>query len=210
MSIIEAGVPAAVDLNTWQSFDDPTSTGGGLWYCNASLPVTGDGVLDQWTIDVIYSGVAGDLAQFAVIRCSSGGGGGGPALSGCTRVGLGPLQAISGNVLQTFSLAGSTQLDGATPDPTGIVVQVGDIICADAQQFGIGGDCNGSSVGGGCPGPDFDTQYQFDIEFVPQPFATLDSHTDAVLMIKASGPVVPLFFDGFESGDLSAWSAAVP
>ena len=94
-------------------------------------------------------GVDGEVAQFGVIRCTAGGGGGGPVLSGCTRVGRGPVEMIAGDGLFTASLAGSTQDDAAPADARGIVVQVGDIVCADSANFDIGVDCSGTSAPGG-------------------------------------------------------------
>ncbi len=183
----EAGAPANTDFNGWQSGDDETQGGGQRWYCNATLPVTANGVLTMWQIDVDNGGQNGETAQLAVIRCLNGGGGGaGPALSGCSRVGLGPVQSISGNGVNTFSLAGATQLDGATPDPGGIVVAAGDYICADSNSYDIGVDCNGASNGGGCPGPDFNTQQLADLDIANEPFALADSGSDGTLMIKAN------------------------
>ena len=182
---VEAGAQIYEDLSSWQSGDDPTIAGN--WYCNASLPVSNNGVLTDWEIFVNNGGDSGDVAQIAVIRCSSGGGGTGPALSDCIRVGLGPLQSIDGNALNSFSLAGSTQLDGASPEASGIVVQAGDYICADSAQYSIGVDCNGSPSVGGCPGPDFDTQFLGNLNVAGEPFALNDSNSDGTLMIKAWG-----------------------
>jgi hypothetical protein len=151
------------------------------------LAVTANGLVTDWELFVDNGGSDGEAAQLAVIRCTGGGGGGGPALSGCTRVGLGPAQTITGNGLNTFSLAGSTQLDGATADPNGIVVEAGDYICADSNFYDIGVDCNGTATGGDCPGPDYDTQRQDDIDSVGEPFGLQDSISDGVLMIKAYG-----------------------
>ncbi len=204
--LIEAGAPMEVDFDTWQTFDDQTSTGQDRWYCNVTLPVTGDGILEEWTMDIAFFGPDGQFAQMAVIRCSGGGGGGGPALSGCLRVGLSPIYSVGDTGPHSFDLAGSNQLDGAVPNAIGIVVRNGDFICADANDLSIGVDCNGSSVSGGCPGPDFDTQFQYDLDLIVQPLEMEDSSSDGVLMIKAHGRSGSIFSDGFESGDLTAWS----
>ena len=191
---VESGAPITADFTSWQSGDAETDRGGGLWYCNATLPVTANGVLTNWELYVDSHGANGEASQLMVIRCTTGGGGSGPVLSVCSRVGIGPAQTITGNGLNTDTLAGSTQLDSATPDPSGIVVQTGDIICADVQEFELGVDCNGTPIGGGCPGaPDFDTQYQTNIDTRGQPFALLNSSRNGVLMIKAYGstPAVP-------------------
>jgi len=100
-------------------------------------------------------------------------------------VGLGPAQTISGNGLNSFTLAGSTQLDSATPDASGIVVQAGDYICANSTDYDIGVDCNGSATPGDCPGPDFDTQYQTNLHSANEPMGLSDSNSDGVLMIRA-------------------------
>jgi len=184
---IEAGIPALADLNAWQSWDDPTNAGGGRWYCNAALAVNGAGTLTNWDIYVDNGGVNGEKAQLAVIRPIFGGGGGGPALSGCYLVGIGPPLTITGDGLNTFSLAGSLQLDGASPDANGIVVQAGDYICADGNDYDIGVDFNGSPVPGGAPGPDLNTQYLTNLDIAPQPFTLLDSDADGTLMIRAWG-----------------------
>jgi hypothetical protein len=133
-------------------------------------------------------GSNGEAARFGVIRCTAGGGGnGGPVLSGCTRVGLGPAQTIGGNGLHSFTLAGSTQLDGAQADPTGIVVNAGDWICAQTQDYDIGVDCNGSPPPFGCPGPDFNTQRRDNLISIGQPFALTDPGSDGTMMIRAIG-----------------------
>ncbi len=186
-TLVESGAPMTTDFTTWQSGDDESHRGSGRWYCNATLPVTADGVLTNWELYVHSHYDNGDPAQFMVIRCTGGSGGTGPALNGCTRIGLGPSQTVSGNGLFTATLAGSTQLDGAPVDPTGIVVQVGDIICADAEYFELGIDCNGDSAGGGCPGPDYNTQYQYNLDTQGEPFTLQDSGHDGTLMIMAYG-----------------------
>ncbi len=186
-TLVESGAPMTEDLTSWQSGEDETARGGGRWYCNATLPVTAAGVLTNWELFVHSHYDNGDEGQFMVIRCTSGGGGGGPALSGCTRVGLGPVQVFAGNGLFTGTLAGSTQLDGAPADPTGIVVQAGDIICADAERFELGVDCNGSATAGGCPGPDYNTQQLANMDTTSEPFGIADSGSDGTLMVKAYG-----------------------
>jgi hypothetical protein len=192
-TLVESGVPVAQDLTTWQSGDDETTRGGQRWYCNATLPVTAAGVLTDWELVVDNNGGNGEVAQLMVIRCTGGGGGGGPALNGCTRVGIGPVQAITGNGWHTFTLAGSTQLDGAPADPAGIVVQSGDLICADSDRYDIGVDCNGAPATGGCPGPDYNTQFLVDMDTAAEPFTLSDSDSDGTLMIKAYGttPATP-------------------
>jgi hypothetical protein len=184
---IEAGAPAATNFANWQ--DDGNSQGGGQrWYCNVTLPVSGAGVLDSWQMFVDSNGNNGEGAQLLVIRCAMGGGGSmGPTLGNCTRVGIGPSQTIAGNGLQTLTLAGSTQLDGAPGNPNGIVVQAGDWICADSNSYNIRMDCNAATAGGGCPGPDFNLQFQVDIDNVVEPFALQDSNIEGTLMIKATG-----------------------
>jgi cysteine-rich repeat protein len=184
---IEVGIPMSTDITTWQSSDSETLSGGGRWYCNAALAVNSPGTLTNWEVYVDNGGINGELAQLAVIRCTAGGGGAGPALSGCTRVGLGPSQAITGDGLNAFTLAGSTQLDGASPDANGIVVQTGDYICADSDLYDIGVDCDGSSSAGGCPGPDFNTQSLTDLDTATESFTLLNSGSDGTLMIKAWG-----------------------
>ena len=182
---IEAGIATAEDLGDWDS--DDAETVGPVWYCNAALPVSAAGLLTVWQIWVDNDGDPGDRAQLMVIRCSAGGGGGGPVLSGCTRVGLGPPQQVNNDGLWQLTLAGSTQLDGATANANGIVVQAGDWICADALDYSIGVDCNGSIAGGGCPGPDFNTQFGGGIDSAGQPFALQNSNSNGTLMIRAFG-----------------------
>ncbi|MFH2008092.1 MAG: hypothetical protein ABI333_16035 [bacterium] len=191
---VEAGAPMSEDFNTWQPGDDESGRGSEYWYCNATLPVTAAGTLTNWELYVDNNGGNGEVAQLAVIRCTTGGGGsGGPVLGGCSRVGLGPMQSVTGDGLHTYTLAGSTQLDGAAADPLGIVVQPGDIICADANFYDIGIDCNASSTTGGCPGPTFNTQYYANLDTVGEPFTIWDSTHNGTLMIKAYGstPTVP-------------------
>jgi hypothetical protein len=184
---IEAGAPAALNFNTLQD-DGNTAGGGQRWFCNVTLPVSGAGILESWEMLVDSNGSMGETAQLAVIRCTMGGGGnGGPVLSNCSRVGLGPAQTISGNGLQTFSLAGATQLDGNGGSPTGIVVQAGDWICADSNAFNIRFDCNATTTAGGCPGPNFNLQFLTDLDNAAQPFALGDSMSNGTLMIKATG-----------------------
>ena len=186
---LDAGFLQAVDFTTLQSFEEETTQGAGRWYCNAALPVTRDGILTTWELFVDNGGSNSEVAQMGVIRCTAGGGGTGPALSGCTKVGLGPVgQQITGNGLHQFPLVGSTQLDGAPPVSTlGIRVQAGDYICADSDPYDIGVDCNGNSTGGGCFGPDFHTQRTTDLDQIVGSFDLLDSNSDGFLMIKAFG-----------------------
>ncbi len=184
---IAAGVPAATDFTQWQSGDDETARGGQNWYCNATLPVTSVGVLTDWQLFVDNNGNNNEVAQLLVLRCTSGGGGSGPVLDGCTRVGIGPAQSITTNGLISFTLAGSTQLDGATADGSGIVVQPGDYICADSDPYDIGVDCNGQVATGGCPGADFDTQVLAGLDVMGEPLTLQNADSDGVLMIKAWG-----------------------
>ncbi len=186
-TLVESGAPMTANFSAWQSGDDESSRGAGRWYCNASLPVTDDGVLTNWEIYVDSHAGAGESTQLLVIRCTGGSGGSGPAHSGCTRVGSSPVLPIATNGLHTGSLAGSSQLDSATADPLGIVAQTGDLICVDVEYFEIGIDCNGGPSGGGCPGPDFNTQYGSSLSTASEPFSLTDSSYDGTLMIKAYG-----------------------
>jgi hypothetical protein len=183
----DAGISASENLESWQSSDDETTNGGQRWYCNVTQAVGAAGVLTDWDLFVDNGGANGEVAQFAVIRCSGGGGGAGPALSGCVRVGIGPAETINGDGMHSFSLSGSTQLDAATPSALGIVVEAGDWICADSNAYDIGVDCNGAAAAGGCPGPDFNTQQLANVDVVGEPFALQDSNSDGTLMIRASG-----------------------
>jgi hypothetical protein len=184
---IESGVPTATDFTQWQSDDDETARGGQRWYCNATLPVTSAGVLTDWELFVDNNGANNEVAQLLVLRCTGGGGGTGPVLTGCTRVGIGPAQTITGDGLASFTLAGSNQLDGATADNTGIVVQAGDTICADSDRYDIGVDCNGQAATQGCPGLEFDTQFLAGLDVMGEPLTLENSPSDGVLMIKAWG-----------------------
>jgi len=184
-TLVESGAAMAEDFTTWQSSEDETATGGERWYCNTGFPVTSAGVLTDWELYVDNGGTSGEVAQMMVIRCTSGGAT--SQATGCSRVGIGPLQTITGNGLHTYTLAGSTQEDGATPNATGIVVQAGDYICADANYYDIGVDCNGSPVSGGCAGPDWYTQQRDNMDTRGQPFNINDSNSDGTLMIKAYG-----------------------
>jgi len=188
MSAIEAGVPPGEDLTRWQSGDSPTANGSERWFCNAGQPVTGPGVLTSWSVFVHASGSAGEVAQLIVIRCTGGGAGSsGPVLSGCRRVAFGPVQSIAGDGLSVFTLAASTQLDGAVPSPMGIRVRMGDFICADSNEYDIGVDCNGDASSGGCPGAAFANQRQFDLDTLAEPFSMTDPQSEGVLMIRAIG-----------------------
>jgi len=184
-TLVESGADRTADLTTWQSGDDQSTGGGGRWYCNTGYTVTSNGVLTNWELVVDSGGTTGEGAQFMVLRCT--GGGATSQATGCTRVGIGPLQAISGNGLSSFTLAGSTQLDGASPSLLGIVVQAGDIICADSDLYNIGVDCNGGPTGGGCAGPDWYTQQLANADSTGQPFSLSDSNSDGTLMVKAWG-----------------------
>ena len=186
---IEGGAPAGTDFNTWQSGDDNTNINSNVSYCNATMPISGNGVLTSWTFDVDGFGSNGEAAQLTVVRCTSGSGGNGPPYTDCIRVGRGPTnQTISGNGVNTFSLAGSSQLDGAPDDATGIVVEAGDLLCTDSEFFSLSVDCNGSSTVGGCAGaPLMDVQYVINIDSVVEPFDLADSARDGVLMIMGTG-----------------------
>lgn len=185
---IDAGAPAGTDFNTWQEDDELTLSGGDRWYCNVDHPILSAGVLTDWTVDVVANGNNGETAQMLVIRCSVGGGGNmGPVLSGCSRVGIGPASTIAGNGIVNFSLANATQLDTATVDNTGIVVEAGDYICTQSLFYNIAIDCNGSDMGGGCPGPTFNTQFGFNMDTASEPFTLANSTRDGTLMIKATG-----------------------
>jgi hypothetical protein len=184
-TLVESGAPMTTDFTTWQSDDDESDDGGQRWYCNTGFPVSNNGVLTDWELYVDGRGTSGEVAQLLVLRCT--GGGGTSRATGCTRVGIGPVQSISGNGLNTFTLAGSIQQDGAQADGSGIVVETGDFICADSDRYDIGVDCNGSSNTGGCSGPDWYTQFKPDADTRNEPFDIDDSNSDGTLMIKAYG-----------------------
>jgi hypothetical protein len=182
----EVGIVQSENLSNWDEGDEDGGRGSNRWYCNATLPATNDGLITEWQVWVESDSDSGDQTQLAVIRCGAGSGGTGPVLSDCTRVGLGPVVSIgSSNGLYTFSLAGSQQLDGASANSAGIVVQAGDYICADMDDFDIGVDCNNSTANGGCPGPDFNTQRLVDLDTVSEPFGLNDPGEDGTLMIRA-------------------------
>jgi len=185
---IEVGAPITANFGTWQAEANDADRGQQRWYCNATLPVSANGVLTDWELFVNADAGNGEVAQLAVIRCTGGGGGTGPALNGCIRVGLGPLQSVTnaeGSYL--FTLAGSTQLDGATPDATGIVAQAGDYICADGDRYNIAVDCDGTPAAGGCPGADLDTQRLNGMDVAGEPFTLENNPSNGVLMIRAWG-----------------------
>ena len=72
-------------------------------------------------------------------------------------------------------------------DPSGIVVQTGDVLCVESVDYDIGGDCNAASTSGNCPGPDFNMQFLLDLNMAAEPFDLEDSSHDATLMIRATG-----------------------
>ena len=110
--------------------------------------------------------------------------------------------------MNVFTLAGSTQLDAATPDPTGIVVQIVDYICADSDRYDIGVDCNGAPGGGGCPGPDFNTQFLAALDTAGEPFTLSDSNSDGTLseseLNGIVNPKIPALCGGVVAGSSSS------
>jgi hypothetical protein len=177
----DAGEDRDEDLSTWE-FNQDIANNTTIWYCTRALPVTADGVLTDWQLRVTGNQ---DVARLAVLRCTDSVN----VYTGCSRVGLGPSQTATGGTgVHTFSLAGSTQLDGATPDGSGIVVQAGDILCARSpSNYNIYVDCDGADGGvQTCPGSTL-LQYAQSIDSIGQPFALTDSSYNGHLAVKAWG-----------------------
>ena len=184
---IDPGAPDGTNFNNWQ-VDDETFQSQNVSYCNLARPVPADGVLTDWSVRVSSGGGPTDPTFFMVIRCASPGDiDDGPPASDCTRVARGPDETIFGPGISEFSLAGSTQLDGAPANANGVVVQAGDIICVFSEGYHIGLDCNGDSANGDCPGLEFPTQWQFNLATRGEPFGLEDSQRQGVMMFRALG-----------------------